>query len=109
VHPQKQAYGQQDYVGTEPAEDNGNGHAQLQWDSDSGPMAITQQQMQAARAIQHAAAHDNSAQVRLVAGPGSYKSIIYRSSMLGVGSTPTRFTCDSFMSLRSSRMLMRQM
>ena len=37
-------------------------------------MAITQLQYQAAGATQHAAAHDGSPQVRLVAGPGTGKS-----------------------------------
>jgi superfamily I DNA/RNA helicase len=37
-------------------------------------MPITQQQAQQAQAIQHAAAHDASQQVRLVAGPGTGKS-----------------------------------
>ncbi len=37
-------------------------------------MPITQAQIQAAKAIQDAAAHDGSAQVRLVAGPGTGKS-----------------------------------
>lgn len=37
-------------------------------------MAFTQQQIDAATAIQSAAAHDTSAQVRLVAGPGTGKS-----------------------------------
>src|SRR5258708_3214628 len=37
-------------------------------------MPITPAQIAAAQAVQHAAAHDPSAQVRLVAGPGSGKS-----------------------------------
>src|SRR5690242_16689289 len=37
-------------------------------------MPITPAQVAAAQAIQHAAAHDASAQVRLVAGPGTGKS-----------------------------------
>lgn len=37
-------------------------------------MAITRQQVQAAEAVQRAAAHDCSSQVRLVAGPGTGKS-----------------------------------
>ncbi len=37
-------------------------------------MPITPQQIQAAQARQHASAHDNSLQVRLVAGPGTGKS-----------------------------------
>src|SRR5262249_2393071 len=37
-------------------------------------MAITPQQIQQAQANQHAAAHDGSQQVRLVAGPGTGKS-----------------------------------
>ena len=37
-------------------------------------MAITPQQIQAAETVQRAAAHDGSAQVRLVAGPGTGKS-----------------------------------
>jgi DNA helicase-2/ATP-dependent DNA helicase PcrA len=52
-------------------------------------MAITQQQMQAARAVQHAAAHDNSAQVRLVAGPGSGKSYSVEERVLWLLQTGT--------------------
>ena len=37
-------------------------------------MPITQAQIQGAQSIQYAAAHDNSAQVRVVAGPGTGKS-----------------------------------
>lgn len=37
-------------------------------------MPITQAQIQAAQAVQHAAAHDTSSQVRVVAGPGTGKS-----------------------------------
>lgn len=37
-------------------------------------MAITPQQIHAAEAVQHAAAHDGSPQIRLVAGPGTGKS-----------------------------------
>jgi len=37
-------------------------------------MSLTAQQVQAAEAIQHAAAHDGSPQVRVVAGPGTGKS-----------------------------------
>jgi superfamily I DNA/RNA helicase len=37
-------------------------------------MPITQQQIQNAQNTQHTAAHDNSSQIRLVAGPGTGKS-----------------------------------
>ena len=37
-------------------------------------MPITPEQIAAAQAVQHAAAHDSSACVRLVAGPGTGKS-----------------------------------
>ncbi len=37
-------------------------------------MPLTQAQIQAAQAVQYAAAHDQAQQVRLVAGPGTGKS-----------------------------------
>ncbi len=37
-------------------------------------MPITPAQVQAAQTVQHAAAHDASSQVRVVAGPGTGKS-----------------------------------
>jgi DNA helicase II / ATP-dependent DNA helicase PcrA len=62
-------------------------------------MAITQQQMQAARALQHGAAHDPSAQVRLVAGPGSGKSFSVEERVLWLlqnGTAANRICVVSF-------------
>jgi DNA helicase-2/ATP-dependent DNA helicase PcrA len=62
-------------------------------------MAITQQQMQAARALQHGAAHDPSAQVRLVAGPGSGKSFSVEERVLWLlqnGTNANRICAVSF-------------
>lgn len=72
-------------------------------------MPITAQQTQAAEAIQHAAAHDGSPQVRLVAGPGTGKSysIEERVCWLLAQSTPPRaiavvsFTRASSLELRN--------
>lgn len=62
-------------------------------------MAITQQQMHAARVLQHGAAHDASAQVRLVAGPGSGKSFSVEERVLWLlqnGTTADRICVVSF-------------
>ena len=45
-------------------------------------MPITQSQIQAAKAIQDAAAHDTAPQVRLVAGPGTGKSFSIEERVL---------------------------
>jgi DNA helicase-2/ATP-dependent DNA helicase PcrA len=62
-------------------------------------MPITQQQMQAARVLQHGAAHDASAQVRLVAGPGSGKSFSVEERVLWLlqnGTAANRICAVSF-------------
>lgn len=46
-------------------------------------MPITPAQVQAAKAIQDAAAHDQHQQVRLVAGPGTGKSLRLKSVSVG--------------------------
>ena len=45
-------------------------------------MPITDAQIAAAEAVQHAAAHDTAVQVRLVAGPGTGKSSSIRERLL---------------------------
>lgn len=62
-------------------------------------MPITPQQVQAAEAIQHAAAHDGSSQVRLVAGPGTGKSFSIEERvcwLLAQGATPRSIAVVSF-------------
>jgi DNA helicase II / ATP-dependent DNA helicase PcrA len=60
---------------------------------------ITPQQVLAAQAIQQAAAHDNSAQIRLVAGPGTGKSFSIEERALWLlqqGTDPARLAVVSF-------------
>lgn len=62
-------------------------------------MPLTAQQIQAAEAIQRAAAHDASAQVRLVAGPGTGKSRSIEERvcwLLGSGTAPQSIYVVSF-------------
>lgn len=62
-------------------------------------MPITPQQIQAAEAIQRAAAHDGSQQIRLVAGPGTGKSFSIEervSWLLSQGIQPRSITVVSF-------------
>lgn len=72
-------------------------------------MPITAQQIQAAQGLQHGAAHDGSAQIRLVAGPGTGKSFSIEERvrwLLAEGAHPrsisvVSFTRASSMELRS--------
>ncbi|MBN1833426.1 MAG: ATP-dependent helicase [Deltaproteobacteria bacterium] len=62
-------------------------------------MPITPQQIQAAQNLQHAAAHDTSDQVRLVAGPGTGKSFAIEERvywLLSNGVNPHRIFVVSF-------------
>jgi DNA helicase II / ATP-dependent DNA helicase PcrA len=62
-------------------------------------MAITQAQIQAAKTIQDAAAHDTAPQVRLVAGPGTGKSFSIEERvcwLLSQGIAPARIAVVSF-------------
>jgi DNA helicase II / ATP-dependent DNA helicase PcrA len=64
-----------------------------------GTVPITPQQVQAAQTTQHAAAHDNSAQVRLVAGPGTGKSFSIEERVLWLlqqGTAPQHLAVVSF-------------
>ena len=59
-------------------------------------MPIRPQQIQAAVAIQSAAAHDGSQQIRLVAGPGTGKSFSIEERvcwLLGQGTHPRVHAC----------------
>src|SRR5438093_1721907 len=72
-------------------------------------MPITQGQVAAAKAIQDAAAHDNSQQVRLVAGPGTGKSFsieervcwLLASGVAGAHIAVVSFTRASALDLRA--------
>jgi len=62
-------------------------------------MSITTAQIQAAQAIQHAAAHDTSSQVRVVAGPGTGKSFTIEERvcwLLSQGVAPEQVCAVSF-------------
>jgi len=62
-------------------------------------MPITPPQIQAAEAMQHAAAHDGSPQVRLVAGPGTGKSFAIEEQvrwLLAHGTLPRAIAVVSF-------------
>lgn len=62
-------------------------------------MAITAAQIQAAQAIQHAAAHDTASQVRVVAGPGTGKSFTIEERvcwLLAQGVAPEQVCAVSF-------------
>jgi DNA helicase-2/ATP-dependent DNA helicase PcrA len=62
-------------------------------------MSITAQQQQAAQNTQHAAAHDGSRQVRLIAGPGTGKSFCIEERVLWLlqnGVPPTSIAAVSF-------------
>src|SRR5271170_3720118 len=62
-------------------------------------MPIIPQQIQAAEAIQRAAAHDGSQQIRLVAGPGTGKSFSIEERvrwLLSQGIQPRSVTVVSF-------------
>src|SRR3990172_7205582 len=62
-------------------------------------MPITAHQVAAAQAIQHAAAHDPSTQVRVIAGPGTGKSFAIQERvawLLASGVSPTEIYVVSF-------------
>lgn len=62
-------------------------------------MPITPTQVRAAQAVQHAAAHDAAAQVRLVAGPGTGKSFTIEERvrwLLAQGTAPGEICAVSF-------------
>jgi DNA helicase II / ATP-dependent DNA helicase PcrA len=62
-------------------------------------MPLTQDQVQYAQAVQHAAAHDQAQQVRLVAGPGTGKSFAIEERvrwLLGQGVQPVSIYAVSF-------------
>jgi ATP-dependent DNA helicase UvrD/PcrA len=68
-------------------------------------MPITPTQIAAAESVQHAAAHDGSAQVRLIAGPGSGKSATIEERvnwLLGQGISATSICAVSFTRASSS-------
>lgn len=73
-------------------------------------MPITQAQIAAAQAIQHAAAHDASSQVRLVAGPGTGKSASIEervSWLLGQGTAAQSICAISFTRASSTDLRLR--
>lgn len=62
-------------------------------------MTITQQQFEAAQAVQHAAAHAPENQIRLVAGPGTGKSATIEERvrwLLAAGTPPAEIAVVSF-------------
>ena len=62
-------------------------------------MALDPLQIQAAVAVQHAAAHDGSAQVRVIAGPGTGKSATIEERirwLLSLGADPNTIQAISF-------------
>ena len=72
-------------------------------------MPLTQAQIQAARAVQHAAAHDQAQHVRVVAGPGTGKSSAIEERvrwLLAQGTQPAAIYAVSF--TRASALDLRQ-